>query len=85
MMILVLLSSVEMRKMLSMNVMDTIMMATHFALSVHVDCQVAVAGEGRIVVEAATEVVMVMDRVADSLVQVPLLAVLTTGSMCLVC
>ena len=71
-----------------MNVTDTIMTATHCALSVLGDYQAAAAvARARIVEEVAVvmAVVMVIHHVADSQGQVPPLADLTTEFMCRVC
>ena len=75
-----LLCSTAMQRMLSMNVMDTIMMATRCVWSDLVGWQVAVAVVARIVAVVDTVDVIVMGHVADSLGQVPPLADLTIES-----
>jgi len=72
-----------MQKMLSMNVMDTIMTATSCVWSDLVGWRVAVVAH--IVAVVVTVGVIVMGHVADSLGQVLTLDDLTIESKCLVC
>lgn len=74
-----------MQRMLSMNVMDTIMTATRCVLSALVDLPVEVHVVAHIVVVVvAMVVVIVTGHVADSQGQVQPLADQTTESTCLV-